>query len=393
MLCVAAALWLHVNGFTAARPPEPAPAAQSAASLAEIEAAEAEAARLASEWVRLHPDGSEGASVASRSGAAEEQVAAYVSRSFRIPSERAGQLVAWAVEIGAGFDVDPLLILSVAAVESSFNPKARSGAGAEGLMQVMTRVHTDKFKAFGGASAALEAYPSLVVGTSILSSLIRRTGSVSKALKWYCGAANASTDGGYANRVMKERSRMLVAAGGDSAAAVKLSRAKRTGPEFSASASAGAVRQLGFSEWARFGRTVETRLSPEERTMQAAPRVEPLSAPAQAAAELKSTKPASVVKPAPSASAASGASASSAPTSVPVGSAGQAQDEKTGKAERTDSAQTASAAAETKPEPESEPRPELKPEPKLEAAEPAESPAAPRASSAAPANAAEAPAS
>ena len=129
-------------------------------------------------------------------------------------------------------------------------------------MQVMTRVHAEKFHAFGRPQAALEPYPSMVVGTSILSRLITRTGSVQKALKFYFGAANQPSDGGYSERVFKERSRMRVAAGGDSDHAVQLSRKKRTGPEF-AQICAG-VKQLGFREWTEVTGIVETKLAQKE---------------------------------------------------------------------------------------------------------------------------------
>lgn len=260
--CVAAALWLDVNGLT--RPAE-LPAVEAVAPLdedllAEMEAAEREGVELVDEWERHRQEASRKSSSVTEE--AEEHVATYMARSYRLAPENARQLVAWAVEIGEGFNVDPLLILSVAAIESSFNPKARSAAGAEGLMQVMTRVHRDRFKAFGGAPAALEPYPSLVVGTSILAGYVRRTGSVARALKWYCGAANRDSDGGYAERVLMERSRMQVAAAGDSGAAVRLSRTKKTGPAYAASAPGRAkVKQLGFEEWRRFGTPVETHLT------------------------------------------------------------------------------------------------------------------------------------
>lgn len=256
---VAAAFWLHLEGFTAAPAAlvnQPDLVESGEAEAAALEAEEEKAAELVSAWEKNHPQGGEQLDPIGASGG---QVAEYIARSYRITLDDARQYTAWAVEIGQGFDVDPLLILAVAATESSFNPKAKSGAGAEGLMQVMTRVHTDKFKAFGGEKAALEPYPNMVVGTSILSSLIARTGSVAKALKWYYGAANDKTDGGYAAKVFKERSRMLVAAGGDASAAVQLSRRSRTGPDYSA--AQGRAKTLAFSEWEALAEAVETRLT------------------------------------------------------------------------------------------------------------------------------------
>ena len=184
---VAAAVGLHIAGYTTA--PVKTEVAAEALALEAEEAEDAGADALIAPWEEAHPNGVP-AEKEDALSVSEKEVATYISRSYRVPMAEAEQLTTWAVEIGAGFDVDPLLILAVAAVESSFNPKAKSGAGAEGLMQVMTRVHAEKFHAFGGPQAALAPYPSMVVGTSILSRLITRTGSVQKALKFYFGAAN-----------------------------------------------------------------------------------------------------------------------------------------------------------------------------------------------------------
>ena len=173
-------------------------------------------------------------------------VAQYVSRSYRIDPADAMQYTQWAIEIGKAKDIDPLLILAVSAVESSFKPTARSGAGAEGLMQVMTRVHLDKFQAFGGAGAALQPYPNMVVGSEILRALIKRTGSVSKALKWYSGAANHSSDYGYGAKVLKERSRLVEAASGRPDRAVSLLREKRHGSHYQAGAQ---PKELPYAKW------------------------------------------------------------------------------------------------------------------------------------------------
>ena len=55
-------------------------------------------------------------------------------------------LVTEAYEIGKRTKLDPTLILAIIAIESSFNPFAQKPVGAQGLMQVMTSVHTDKYE-------------------------------------------------------------------------------------------------------------------------------------------------------------------------------------------------------------------------------------------------------
>lgn len=187
-------------------------------------------------------------------GRSAEEVAAYINRAYRIPMEQARQYTQWAIDIGGAQDIDPLLILAVAATESSFRPTARSKAGAEGLMQVMTKVHAEKFAAFGGPAAALEPYPNMVVGTKILADLVKRTGSVAKGLKWYSGAANHKTDYGYGAKVLKERSRLAVAASGESGRAVALSRAKKSSGDYRAQ---GAQRHLGYTHWTNISDSLE----------------------------------------------------------------------------------------------------------------------------------------
>lgn len=200
-------------------------------------------------------------------GRSAEEVAVYINRAYRVPMADARQYTQWAIEIGGAQDIDPLLILAVVATESSFTPTAKSRAGAEGLMQVMTKVHAEKFAAFGGSAAALEAYPNMVVGTSILAGLVKRTGSVAKGLKWYSGAARHKTDYGYGAKVLKERSRLAVAALGESDRAVTLSRAKKSTGDYRAH---GERPHLGYTQWTSISDSLEASGAAEKQEADAA---------------------------------------------------------------------------------------------------------------------------
>ena len=94
-------------------------------------------------------------------------------------------------------------------VESNLNPTTKSHAGAEGLMQVMTSVHKDKYELYGGTSEAVKPEENIRVGAYILKYLIATTGSLRNGLKYYVGAANAENDGGYADKVLAERNRLI----------------------------------------------------------------------------------------------------------------------------------------------------------------------------------------
>ncbi len=132
-------------------------------------------------------------------------VAQYLARRYRVAPEPVSRLVKEAWEVGQRARVDPTLILSIMAIESGFNPFAQSSVGAQGLMQVLTRVHDDKYEAFGGNLAAFDPITNLRVGVQVLKECIQRAGSVDEGLRRYVGAANLPDDTGYPARVLAEQ--------------------------------------------------------------------------------------------------------------------------------------------------------------------------------------------
>lgn len=158
----------------------------------------------------------ERATAANPRGLPQEQarVAFWIAKKYRVAPEPVAALVAEAYEAGAANQLDPTLILAVMAIESGFNPFAQSTVGAQGLMQVMTSVHSDKYQHFGGAYAAFDPLSNLRVGVKILREYITRAGTVEAGLKWYVGAANLASDGGYAAKVLAEHARLYQVAKG-----------------------------------------------------------------------------------------------------------------------------------------------------------------------------------
>lgn len=143
-------------------------------------------------------------------------VAYWLSRKYSVAPEPLAVLVSQAYEVGKATKLDPTLILAIMAVESSFNPFAQSSVGAQGLMQVMTKIHTDKYQGFGGHLAAFDPVTNLKVGVQVLQECIQRAGSIEGGLRYYVGAANLPTDGGYAAKVMAEHFRIKQVANGRS---------------------------------------------------------------------------------------------------------------------------------------------------------------------------------
>ena len=156
------------------------------------------------------PEAIRRATAADPSALDKEQaaVAQWISRRYRVAPEPVARLVKEAWAVGEATRLDPTLILAVMAIESSFNPFAQSPVGAQGLMQVMTRIHDDKYEAFGGTHAAFDPVSNLRVGAQILREYITRAGSLEAGLKWYVGAANLPSDGGYAAKVMSEQNHL-----------------------------------------------------------------------------------------------------------------------------------------------------------------------------------------
>lgn len=137
----------------------------------------------------------------------QANVTYWLSRKYRVAPEPLSVLVAEAFEVGEKAKLDPTLILAVMAIESRFNPFAQSPVGAQGLMQVLTRVHTDKYNDFGGQLAAFDPVSNLRVGARVLQDAVKRAGSVEGGLRLYVGAV--TTDGSwYIDKVMAEHMRI-----------------------------------------------------------------------------------------------------------------------------------------------------------------------------------------
>ncbi|WP_231969920.1 transglycosylase SLT domain-containing protein [Polynucleobacter necessarius] len=116
----------------------------------------------------------------------QRAVADFFQKKYSLDPAKSEEYVSNTILIAKEVNIDPVLLLAVISVESNFNPNTKSHAGAEGLMQVMTSVHKDKHAIFGGTSTAAKPEVKIRVG-----------------------AANAEDDGGYADKVMAERNRLI----------------------------------------------------------------------------------------------------------------------------------------------------------------------------------------
>ncbi|HEX7643971.1 MAG TPA: transglycosylase SLT domain-containing protein [Burkholderiaceae bacterium] len=186
--------------------PPPAPAASSASATIKQLAQAQKADALLSD-----------ADLAHLGNTQEQQwVTNWLSKRYHVAGDAANMLVSASYMTARETKLDPLLILAVMCIESGLNPFAESAVGAQGLMQVMSKIHRARFEQLGGVKAALNPVANIRVGAMILRDFIERGGSVEAGLKLYVGAAAFENDAGYGAKVMAEYHRLQQVAAGKS---------------------------------------------------------------------------------------------------------------------------------------------------------------------------------
>lgn len=135
----------------------------------------------------------------------------FVSRRYRVAGDALLPIFATAQAVGRDLKLDPLLIIAVIGVESGFNPFSQSGYGAQGLMQVVPRYHTDKLPDEAAPLAFLDPQVNVQVGARVLRESINRMGGLEEGLQQFGGAVN-DPDRRYATKVLAEKQRLEQAA-------------------------------------------------------------------------------------------------------------------------------------------------------------------------------------
>jgi hypothetical protein len=134
---------------------------------------------------------------------AQQALVRHIVATWGVEAAPVRQYVSRVWRTASALEIDPFLMLAVMATESSFDPRARSPRGAQGLMQVHTRMHREKFAPHGGAARAFDPEVNIRVGGQILKQYLDRHGSPRAALKAYVGAARLKGDGGYGVKVLR----------------------------------------------------------------------------------------------------------------------------------------------------------------------------------------------
>lgn len=130
-----------------------------------------------------------------------------VARRYRVSNEALLPIFEAAQVAGRERNIDPMVLIAVISVESSFNPYSQSVMGAQGLMQVIPRFHQDKIPEWAGAQPFLDPVSNVHIGAHVLQETIRRQGGLMLGLQQYAGALDDDAMG-YANKVMAEKQRL-----------------------------------------------------------------------------------------------------------------------------------------------------------------------------------------
>ncbi len=134
-------------------------------------------------------------------------LAEFLAKRYKVSQDLTLEFVRIAHAEARKAGLDPLLIMAVIGIESSFNPIAESVAGAKGLMQIIPRFHGEKLAEFGGDRAVYDPEANIRVGTRIIREYLTRTGNLGIALQMYAGALNDDNDT-YTNKVFGEKQRL-----------------------------------------------------------------------------------------------------------------------------------------------------------------------------------------
>ncbi|HAY08737.1 MAG TPA: lytic transglycosylase [Thauera sp.] len=138
----------------------------------------------------------------------------WITENYRVSETAIVPALAAAEASAQELGFDPLLIVAMMAVESSFNPRAVSNMGAQGLMQVIPRYHQDKLGANRGKNALFDPEVNVRVGTLVLHEGLQRYGSLQRALQYYNGALK-DPQARYTRKVMSLKKRLMLIAGRD----------------------------------------------------------------------------------------------------------------------------------------------------------------------------------
>lgn len=119
----------------------------------------------------------------------QKKLKRHLTSIYYITEDLAHVIVDNVFSVGKKYKIDPILLLAIIKVESTFNPKAVSRVNAAGLMQVLPKAHPEKIAEIGGVNQLFVPEVNIRVGTRILRDYLKKSnGSLENALQFYNGA-------------------------------------------------------------------------------------------------------------------------------------------------------------------------------------------------------------
>lgn len=135
-------------------------------------------------------------------------IVSYIATNYLISEKGATKIVSAVIEAGNKSKVDFSLITAIIAIESRFNPYAKSVANAEGLMQVIAKWHPEKMKSIGGTQNIIETRENILAGSATIKDFLNQyNNNKILALQQYNGSLN-DPNRKYSNMVLKEQYRI-----------------------------------------------------------------------------------------------------------------------------------------------------------------------------------------
>jgi hypothetical protein len=138
----------------------------------------------------------------------QKALVSYIASHYLISERGASKIVAASIEAGKAKKIEVSLITAIIAIESKFNPYAKSTGKAEGLMQVIPYWHPEKMKAIGGTQNIIETRENIFAGSATIKEyLVKFNNDKVLALQQYNGTLNDSRRK-YSNLVLNEKRRI-----------------------------------------------------------------------------------------------------------------------------------------------------------------------------------------
>lgn len=141
----------------------------------------------------------------------QEKIVSHITDKYKNINRKTAESIVKNAYVKANkYDIDPVVLIAIAGVESNYNPKIVNKLGASGLTQVVKKYHRDKIRKINAQGGnILNISDNLDVGAQIYSDLYHKYKNHTTALQAYNGSLNDKKKS-YSKRVMRELSELRV---------------------------------------------------------------------------------------------------------------------------------------------------------------------------------------